>query len=400
MSASIEVLSCFGEQPQARRCIEKDHLKWSRLMKKRLLVICSGLLCLALSLPAGAAPVVKVGARIRQEVGYETQSKELTQNGQDAVGNTFLGIASNSYWRAKFTSADRKVGALVELAITSSASLRHAYGWYQMGNLRFLAGQTEYWMDVDAPTTWLFTEDFEGFGQLEAKRKPQVGIEYDNGRYGFQLYFRRPQGRSIAVPLGEDVAFGADVYNILPFIALAGKYKTSHLKILPTAGWVHYQIEGLPSGQDDSFSAWAVRLPVILKWGGFYFGICGHYGINLETDFADYGPYALPVVKSDGSFEDTQLYGGWVDVGYSFGALAVHASVGFEHYTNDAWKDDLGYAEDSFDRLAFALNVGYKVHNHLVLKPEFAYFDHGDDPRGGEDAGNEWAVGVRIEFKF
>ncbi|KIX16083.1 hypothetical protein [Dethiosulfatarculus sandiegensis] len=91
------------------------------------------------------APSVILGARVNQTIGWQNESHELTNNGQDDATKSFVDLPGNSYFRGKFTSADKKVGVHVGIDLKSNVARRPVYGWYKVGNCKLLAGNTDNW---------------------------------------------------------------------------------------------------------------------------------------------------------------------------------------------------------------------------------------------------------------
>jgi hypothetical protein len=367
---------------------------------KKLFILGLALVALtAMSAPVTAAespsPSIVLGARVNQTLGYQNKSKELTNNGQDDITKSFLDLVGNSYFRAKFTSADKKVGIHTEIGMKSSVGRRHVYGWYKMGNCKFLAGNTDNWM---GNTVWNYHKmnaapggDVLGWGKLWAPRRPQVQLTWSSGAFGLQFALEKAD---------DDVAVsGADVYNKIPRATIAFQYKTSNFLIAPAFNYVRYDWEGGPAFMDDNVDVWGAVVPVKISAGAFKIQAEPHYASNPGIGFSGYSDNVGPWVKANGSFENTTNYGGYIDASYKVGALRLALGFGYEHFTNDAWKD-AGYKEDNFSRQLFYLSLPYKVHKNFIMYPEFNYLNHGDDPETGDDSGNEWVLGLYFRFIF
>lgn len=368
-------------------------------MKKLFVIALAGALVMAFSAAAFAAPTVTISTRINQEFGWHNKSKELN-NSDDDVTNVFVPLVGNSYLRGKFMSEDKKVGAMSEIALKSdNVTLRHAFGWYKMGNCTFLAGQTDNWHG-SAPGSWSYQKlsespgggDLLGWGKAWLPRNPKLQVTWASGMFGVQASLEKP--RSTPISFGTT---GVDQYSTFPGITVSVDIKTKMFEITPSAMWMRWEAEGTASGVDDSIDAFGFILPLGIRVAGFKLLAELHYAKNPSTIWSGYSA-AAPVMKADGSFEDGDLFGGYVELSYGMGALTIAAGVGVENISNDAWKDSLGYNDDNFTRVRYYLVLPYKAHKYLTIRPEFNYNDHGDNPADGKDGGNEWLIGVLFRF--
>lgn len=369
-------------------------------MKKFFVLMLALAALVAMSAPVMAAeapaPSIVLGARVNQTLGYQGKSKELTNNGSDDINKSFTDLVGNSYFRAKFTSADKKVGVHAEIGLKSTVGMRHVYGWYKVGNCKLVAGNTDNWLGNPywgvhklnaAPG-----DDLLGWGKMWAPRRPQVQLNWTSGSFGLQFALEKAESVSVA---------GVDVYNAIPRATIAAQYKTGVFSTTPGFNYVRYDMEGMAKGVDDNFSSWAFVLPVKVQVGAFRVLAEGHYGSNVGFGYSGYGSdLAKMVIKSNGDYEDTKNYGGFLEASYKINALRVAFGFGYEYFSNDEWKDSLGYKEDNYSRQLFYVSLPYKVHRNFTIYPEFNYLNHGDNPVDGEDKGNEWVIGVLFRFVF
>jgi hypothetical protein len=369
-------------------------------MKKFFVLMLALVALVAMSVPAMAAeapaPSIVLGARVNQTLGYQGKSEELTKNGKDDITGSFTDLVGNSYFRAKFTSADKKAGIHAEIGLKSTVGMRHVYGWYKVGNCKLVAGNTDNWLGNPywgvhklnaAPG-----DDLLGWGKMWAPRRPQVQLTWESGSYGVQ----------VALEQAESVDAGSfvDVYNTIPRATVAFQYKSDMFSTTPGFNFVQYNMEGLSGGADDSFNVWAFILPVKIQAGAFRLLAEGHYGVNVDFGYSGYPSMARMVMKANGDYEDTTNYGGFLEASYKINALRVAFGFGYEYFSNDEWKDTLGYKEDNFSRQLFYVSLPYKVHRNFIVYPEFNYLNHGDSPVTGDDQGNEWVIGVLFRFIF
>jgi hypothetical protein len=390
---------------------------------KKLLVLTLALVMVAFTIPAMAAeapgPSIVLGARVNQTIGWQNRSEELTANGTDDITSSFVELPGNSYWRAKFTSADKKVGVHVEIGLKSSVGMRHVYGWYKMGNCKLLAGNTDNWHGA---VYWNYHKlnaapggDLLGWGKLWAPRRPQVQLTWEKDNFGVQVALEKAANVNTVYGASNYLPFfgypanttfadvGVDVYQTVPRLSLSMQYKTGGFSTTPSFGYAKYDTEGVPQGIEDNFEAWAFILPVKVVSGAFTVQGELHYAKNPGVGYSGYpgeSGLSLYSFKSFSSYEDTTNWGGYIDASYSFGALRVAVGFGYEYFENDAWKETWGFKEDNFNRKLFYISLPYKMHKNLTLYPEFNYLDHGENWMNGEDNGNEWVLGVLFRFVF
>jgi hypothetical protein len=313
-------------------------------------------------------------------------------------------MPGHSFLRARWRTADATSGGRIELGLkslqpTASVSLRYAYGWYRVGKCRILAGQTDNWFGHLAyhPKQYVGLNNnahllLFGWGFMWPHRVPQVQFAYTGKSFGIQFAFEEPRYKT--------APSGADIYFTFPRMSLTAYFKTKSFMTHPGVLFVQHNFEGVASGQDDSFNTWAFVLPIKFTAGAFTLKFQGHYGVNIATEIPFYPSLTGPVQKADGKYEDTTTLGGMIAVEYKVGALTVTGGFGYEKFQNDEWKDTLGYKNDDQVRKAYFVAVPYQVNKYFGIHPEFAYYDYGDDPSTGQDAGNEWMLGVQFRFIF
>lgn len=347
---------------------------------------------------------VTINGRILTDFGWWQRSKELTNNQQDDVTSSFVNVPGHSYLRARWRTSDARTGGMVELGLKSqqpdaTVKLRYAYGWYKTGNLRILAGQTDNWFGTLAysPKQYVGSNNDNhllllGWGYLWPHRVTQVQLTYEVENWGIQFALEDP--RMKAAPEG------ADFYTTVPRATLTGKFKAGGFVTQPGFLFVQHNYEGAPSGEDDSYDTWAFVLPMMYSHGGLTLKFQFHYGVNLYREIPYYPALSEPVMKQDGEFEDTTTIGGTLSAEYKIGKFTLIGGFGMERFANDEWQGSLGWKEEDTTRLAYFVAVPYQVNRYFGIHPEFSYYDYGDDPETGDDAGNEWMLGMQFRFIF
>jgi hypothetical protein len=354
---------------------------------------------------AAAGPSVTLGARVNQRFAYNFSSEERNSSGED-ITQQAVALVGNSYWRAKFLSADKKVGVMVELGLPN-ANTRFAYGWYKIGNCTLYGGQKGdyfYAYFPDGSRMSVVAGDAIGWGHPYHGRHPQVALEWASGNFGVYFSLQTPPDQTGSINQGSaatPVDFGAaDQYATLPAVHLGFKFKTAMFSTQPAFLWTQTKWEGLASGVDDDVQCWGAWLPLQFKAGGFTVLLQGHYIVNPTGVWSSMPSFAGPSLSPDGSFGDTTNLGGLIQLKYTMGALDVYAGFGYENFNNDDWKDQLGWSEDDNSRMLYYLGMAYRVHKYFIIYPEFNYNDYGDAPQSGSDLGNEWVIGVLLRFIF
>jgi hypothetical protein len=370
-------------------------------------VLLTAVLAVVLAAPAGAASspgaTVTISGRMLTDIGWWSRSEELTTSGKD-VGTSFVNMPGHSFLRARWRTADATVGGRIELGLkslqpTASVSLRYAYGWYRYGRCRLLVGQTDNWFGSLAyhPKQYVGLNNnahllLFGWGFLWPHRVPQVQFSLIEKSWGLQLALEEPR---VKTPF-----FGSDIYFTLPRVSLTAYFKTKSFMTHPGISFVRHDFEGTVSPQSDHYDTWAFVLPVKFTAGAFTLKFQGHYGKNFNTEYPFYPVLSGPTASNTSqNIQDTWNYGGMLSAEYKVGALTLIGGVGYERFQNDSWSRN-GWKNDDFTRKAYFVAVPYQVNKYFGVHPEFSYYDYGDDPETGADAGNEWMLGVQFRFIF
>ncbi len=359
-------------------------------------------------------PSAVLGGRIWTDLGYQNVSKEQTTNRRDDVTTAFLQVSAHSYLHGVWTSADKTTGGLVEISVAASANdaesvgLRHAYGWWKVGNCQLIAGQTDGWLGslAYAPLTTLGANQSNktlmiNWGFMYSSRSPQVRFEWRSGNFGFSVAAVQP-----AAEVATTIA-GADMYANVPRFDIAAEFKAGGFMTTPAFGWSQLKYQGVAAGWDDNYNSWVVMLPLKYTVGPFTAKVQLHTGSNTEAEWMGELPNAmksapkiLPVWSATGKEYDTKETGGVIALEYKIGALMITGGYGQVRIENDFWKASNGYRNDNYDRRGWFVALPYQVTKNFSLSPEFQYYNYGDSPATNQDMGNEWICGVEFKFLF
>jgi hypothetical protein len=352
--------------------------------------------------PSGSS--VSVYGRMLTDFGWWNRDKELTNNQTDDVTSAFVNVPGHSYLRAVWASKDKSAGGLVEMGLKSlqpaaSVSLRYAYGWWKMGNLKILAGRTDNWFGILAYHARQYLGLNEGshaylwgWGQLWPDRVAQLQFTYETQTWGVQFALEDPRDKTAAADV--------DPYVTLPRLSLTARFKSGGFMTHPGISYVRHSYEDGGNSSEQEYDTWAVILPLRYDIGALSLRLSAHYGINFYQEYPFFPDIAAPVTKQGGDLEDTEILGGFFTVEYKIAAsTALIGAVGYERFQNDAWKQQ-GYEDDTSHRLALVAALHIDINSFFSLHPEFGWYDHGDDPLTGKSQGKEWMLGMQFSWIF
>lgn len=379
--------------------------------------------------------------RLWTDAGYQIKDDSLATNQygltmqgklRDSYTTSFFNINGNSYFGAKWTSSDRSTGAHVELAPVSAVGnqelvwLRYAYGWWQQGDFKLVAGHTDgvFGSLFAAPGALLggtqsLKSVFVKWGYLYSGRIPQVRAEYRT-KIGLlslalaQANAERTDGQEL-LTVGGQVIGSSQLYNALPRLDAAWAVRTENLMIIPGFSISMSQYDGASAGRDDSVVNWVASIPLTYNIERFSIKAQAYYGANIDTEWGQLSaasffnqPPAVPV-WAVGNVESTYQAGGTLQLGYTIDKSTIMLAGGYVYSTNDNWKK-LGYAEDNYSRWVAMLAWRYRVNNYFSVQPEVKYCNYGKSVRGkitdltgnqsSDDYGAEWLVGASFMFVF
>lgn len=360
---------------------------------KRLLI---GSLAVALvvmfAMPAAAE--FHMGVMAYTDVGYRFDSDERSASG-DSQYNAFVDLARHSRLYGRWS--EENMGAYMELGMGSGGpssggadtNFRKLYGFYKFGDWQITAGHTEALgaSRYNASQLLGFNENNHiimlGFGNLY-QRVAQVDIEYRAGMWYFGFGINTPS------------SFGLEGSEYSPMWKLAGVggIRTKHVWVTLDGMINIASSDGEPQGADSSATAWAGTLVVDLKFNILDIRINPFYGQNIgNLGYGLLGAAANVQYDAAGQVEDTDSWGGYIDVTIGGDPFLVHLLAGYHNDDNELYND-------AQEKYAFGARGAWKVAKNFTLSPEVMYYSYGDDVFTNDDLGNEWLAGVQFQFVF
>ena len=256
--------------------------------------------------------------------------------------------------------------------------------------------------DLNTPQSYDLQNYFIGVGCLWDSRRPQIRVNLDNG-----FYFAIVKPEDAAAPEGN-VNGGGDVDVTLPKMLIGFDYKTEGLYISPgfTYNTYDYDDKGAPVGGtfDDDITSWILFVKSKIDLGTAVLKVAVHYGENL----GDYGisgrtnPYrdtydaSKAYVKSDGSVEDAECWGGYLDVAIPVDPYTIGLGVGYSASKNDGF--GTGYDNED-DLMGYYVNCKIPITDNFTVTPEFDYWD-GMKNEADQDDPEHWYLGATWQIDF
>jgi hypothetical protein len=256
---------------------------------------------------------------------------------------------------------------------------------------------------------------FIGVGCLWDSRRPQIRVNLDNG-----FYFGIVKPQDAAAPQGN-VEAGGDVDVTLPKMLIGFDYKTEGLYISPGFTYNTYDYEDKDSTLggtfDDDITSWILFVKSKIDLGSAVLKVAVHYGENLG-DYGisgrdnKYNPDApgtnvrfnpsRAYVKNDGSVEDADCWGGYLDVAIPVDPYTIGLGVGYSSSKNDGFKEWNG-AGRTFDNedelLGYYVNCKIPITDNFSATPEFDYWDGMKNVEDKDDP-DHWYLGITWQMDF
>lgn len=380
-------------------------------MKRVLITFCALLLAAMASAQTFAAEQTTREGYI---LGGKPYRWELNRGGMQPLGPTQSQIAAPFQFKTSYSTPDAGFGALLEAAPSQQpqsdrldTGLGRSYAWVKLSGHTVQAGRDTLWANSYqySPRQFLdFSNDHKQllnrWGYLDGGVDTLVRWRWQRGGYGLSVSGARPQAQAPpTLPSGAELGSEAPTFDLAFHVESAGFMTT------PSLGFGRVAYHGGQTG-DGELTSWVMLVPMKLSVGRFTTKFQVHYGANLDLAWqGGYSraigdqPAALPVFLDDGSVVDTTQFGGFLALEWRLGPLETTVGGGYVRVQNQAWRD-LGYKYDAYGRWAALLAATYYVNPYLGIHPEFTYYNYGLNPRDGQEAGNEWLLGLQFQFSF
>lgn len=375
-------------------------------MKKLYLLTIAILLVMGLSLPASAA-TFKIGdadfslsGQIRVNAEYQITDMGDTATGtEDSKTNFFIRNPATS--RFGIMSRYEKVTGFFEMGVRDETDsrnklfTRHAFMSYDLGGGNsFLFGQTYSSLALHFPDQELNNgRAIFGYGNLYTGRVNMLRYAHKGAAISYNIELQN-----------TDSTTATNYVTNTPLPALAGSltYKTGGLTVTPSFLIQQYELTADSDTVDDiDVLAYAMSLDAVYALNKvsridaeFW------YGQNVAL-FADVfntvsgTSFGSPVYVA-GDIEDTDSFGGWLQVTFPVGVVEVHVGGGYAQAEID---DSIG-TEDNWSRYSFFTSAKYSFTPQFFIQPEIAYFDNGDDANGVNDLGSYTFIGVHFRYTY
>jgi len=363
-------------------------------MKRLLIGFIAMALVLVFVMPAAAE--VKMGAMVYTDMGYIMRSKDNTGSGSSDY-NAFVDLARHSRLYGRWS--EENMGAYMEIGMgsggpsassSSNSSLlnfRKLYGFYKFGNFQLTAGHTEaLGASRYNPSQLMGFNEYNhiilaGFGNLY-QRIAQVDIEYRAGIWYFGFGVNTPS------------TFGLEGNEYSPFWKLSGVagLRTKMIDLTLDGMLSITNSKDEPASADDSATGWVATFHADFNFNIVKVRVHPFYGQNVGNLGLE-GFSSSAVVDANGQIQNTDSWGGYVDVTIGGDPFLVHVMGGYT-------KDDNDQYVNNNSRWAVAVRGAWKVASNFTLSPEVGYYDYGDNAFTNADQGNQWLAGVQFQFVF
>jgi len=386
-------------------------------------------LTLAVFLAVPAMAEFEPYASLRVITGWYDVDDEDALGASKTTDDLFWELGNFSRFGAKFISGD--LSGHVEFGIkgdgrgANDTYDRLLYGTWKFEGGSLMVGQnyTPYtFISAQiAPRVDLHTRDskagtardidgenyFIGYGCLWDSRQPQIRVKLDNGLYVALIQPEKSSAGDLNaafVNAGVDPG-DVDVESDLPKMVIGYEFKTEGLMLNPGFGYNTYEVDTEKVGDED-IDSWLLYLNgkaglgmVDLQWSIHYGQNLGDYGLWSREDAA----YAQ--FEADGDIEDSDCYGGYVQVAIPIDPATITLGVGYTQSENDEMivydpktkkyiRDD-----DEDEQMSYFVQAKIPVTDNFWVVPEFSYYDHMEDATG-EDEPTSWFAGLMWRMDF
>jgi len=408
-------------------------------MKKLFALGVAALLLVAFSVPAMAD--VKIGGIIFTDFYYLDRDKEnalyrSVGNGTESFSNTAIQLPNITRLYARWTNEDN-VGMYIEFGLgqntgdtirqggkytaidaDSAATLRHAYGWWDVNPMfQIMAGKSTTPFSPLNPSQLLGTRSGSvniigvGYGDYYSGRFTQVrGTFKFNKIARLEIALVDPNGTAAAGSYGPwQGAEGIDYQTstTIPRIDISVPIYLGPVHLYPGFLYQRRSVDilgGLNSGVDDNIDTYIGSLGFKFGYGPFGLEGEGQWGKNWGNTRSLIGVtpsvmYSGARLMSNGEIEDAETYSFWVDLYYKIGPVTPHLIYGQQ---KSKVKENVGLADIEARTQMYGLSVPIDLARGFRIRPELMWYDDGDATVGGtyNDYGKYMLAGVQFQITF
>lgn len=329
-------------------------------------------------------------------VGTFWENTEYNDAADSDDSDFVMSLGDFSNFGAKFNTGD--LNGHVQLALEGDENgnavlLELLYGTWDFGGGTLLVGQdhTPYTLVSDqvAPgQEYDLDNGFIGFGALWDGYQPQIMLEMDFGLYVSLIQPETAESLNLPTPAGleEDVTF--------PKICVGYQHETEGLSINVGGAYNTVEAEIAAMNWEEDFDSYLIYVGgtaalgvVDLQWNLHYGQNLGNFGMIGREDAA----YAE--VNATGDVEDSDCYGGYVQVAFNVDPATIALGGGYTQSENDV----LGNEKD--EQMSYFVNAKIPLADTFFVVPEFSFYDLMEDAMGNDEP-EVWCLGLKWQMDF
>lgn len=399
---------------------------------KKLFIISIALLLLAGITVPGMAKV-KIGGIVFTDFYYLDRDKANAKFYKVGDGNspytvTAIQVPDISRLYARWFNEDN-VGMYIELGIgqgdggidgskadggtNGGVKLRHAYGWWDVTPMfQIMAGQSTTPFSPLNPSQLLGTRSGSlnsigvGYGEFYSGRFVQVRGTFKFGRVArLAIALVDPNGGTY-LPTG----MSGQNNTKIPRIDIGVPIYLGFIRLYPSFLYQHRSVDNVtPAATDNSLDSYIGSLGFKAGFGPFRAVAEGNWGKNWGNTRSLVGT-SMPALISEAfldtmtnQIEDAETYSFWVDLSCRFGPITPHVMYGqMKTKTKAMNATATGVVDREAKTQFYGLSIPIDLAKGLRLRPEFMWYDDGDDKIGGSSTnlGKYAILGVQFQITF
>jgi hypothetical protein len=245
-----------------------------------------------------------------------------------------------------------------------------------------------------------------GAGCMWDSRRPQIRVNLDNG-LSFSIIQPEdedPPGIDAALPYND-----VDIDVKIPKMVIAYDYKAEGIHLRPGIAYQTYEVEddaGVAFSED--IDSWIAFLHGKWDLASVAFTFTGYVAENLDNyGVVGTNPYRVDAtgalaydagsafIKADGSVEDAESFGGFINAAIPLDPYPITLGWGFSNSSNDAVD---GWDEDD-ELMVYFVNCKIPIADNFKVTPEIGYWD-GMENNAGLDDPDHFYVGMTWQMDF